>query len=116
MAGQSKNSRRKTGVKSFFGGTILTDERIMRQMPFLAFLALLALILITTRNWSESTLRDIQTLQDELTDLRTQSVTYSAKVMDASRPSEVARRVEKAGTGLREPVRPPRKLIVEKED
>lgn len=116
MAEQSKNTKKKPGMKSFLGGTILTDERLMRQMPFLGFLAFLGLILITSRNCSESTLRDIQTLQEELTDLRSQSVTYSAKVMDASRPSEVAKRVEEAGIGLQEPVRPPQKLIVDSED
>lgn len=100
-------------MKSFLGGTILTDERAMKQIPFVGFLAVLGLILITSRNHSESTLREIQTLQEELTDLRSQSVTYSAKVMDASRPSEVAKRVEDAGIGLQEPVRPPQKIVID---
>jgi hypothetical protein len=115
MAEQGKNTKKRPGMKSFLGGTILTDERTLRQMPFVGFLALWGLFFITNRNWSESTLREIQTLQEEITDLRSQSVTYSAKVMDASRPSEVAKRVEDANTGLQEPLRPPQKLIVENE-
>ncbi len=116
MAEQSKNTRKRTGMKSFIGGTILTDDRTMRQMPFVGFLAVLALLLIANRNWSESTLREIVVLQEELNELRSESVTLSAKLMDASRPSEVAKRVEEAGIGLQEPVRPPQKITVEKED
>ncbi|QIA09515.1 hypothetical protein G0Q07_18180 [Draconibacterium halophilum] len=85
-------------------------------MPFVGFLAVLGLLLITNRNWSESTLREIVVLQQELEELRSESVTLSAKLMDASRPSEVAKRVAEAGIGLQEPMRPPQKITVEKED
>lgn len=115
MAEGAKNTKRKTGMKSFIGGTILTDDRVTRQWPFVMFLALLGLLLITNRNWSERTIRQIEVLQEELYELRSQSVTLSAKLMDASRPSEVAKKVEEAEIGLQEPVRPPRKLVVEKE-
>ncbi|AHW60069.1 hypothetical protein FH5T_11880 [Draconibacterium orientale] len=116
MAEQNKNTRKRTGMKSFIGGTILTDERTLKQMPFVGFLAVLGLLLIANRNWSESTLREIVVLQEELEELRSESVTLSAKLMDASRPSEVAKRVEQAGIGLQEPMRPPQKITVEKED
>jgi len=100
-------------MKSFIGGTILTDDRVTRQLPFILFLAFFGLILITNRNWSERTIRQIEVLQDTLDDLRSESITYSAKLMDASRPSEVFKKVEEAGLDLKEPVKPPQKLIVE---
>lgn len=101
-------------MKSFIGGTILTDERVTRQIPFLFFLAFLGIVLITNRNWSERTIRQIEVLQDTLDELRSESITYSAKVMDASRPSEVFKKVEEAGLGLKESVKPPQRLNVEK--
>lgn len=115
MAKQTKNTNKTAGVKSFIGGTILTDERITRQLPFILFLAFLGIMLITNRNWSERTIREIEVLQGELDELRSESITMSAKLMDASRPSEVAKKVKEAEIGLQEPVRPPQKLIVEKE-
>lgn len=102
-------------MKSFIGGTILTDERMTRQVPFILVLVGLGILLIANRNWSERTLRKIVVLQDEIYELRSQSVTLSAKLMDASRPSEVLKKVEEAEIGLKEPVRPPHKIIVEKE-
>ena len=114
MAEKSKDSKKSSGMKPFIGGTILTDNRITKQIPFLLFLAFMGLLLITNRNWSERTIRQIEVLQDELDELRSESITMSAKLMDASRPSEVAKKVEEANIGLQEPVKPPQKLIVHK--
>lgn len=113
MPEKTKNSKR-TGVKSFIGGAILTDDRITKQLPFLFFLAFLGIMLITNRNWSERTIRQIEVLQDTLDELRSESITMSANLMDASRPSEVVKKVEDANIGLQEPVRPPQKLIIQK--
>ncbi len=101
-------------MKSFLGGTILTDERFTRQLPFLGLLAVFALALITNRNWSERTIRQIEVVQDTLDELRSESITLSARLMDASRPSEVIEKVENTGLGLEEPVRPPQKIVVPK--
>lgn len=113
---EKNNNQKKAGMKSFLGGTILTDNRVTRQLPFLFFLVFLAIIQITNRNWSERTIRRIEVLQDTLDELRSESITLSAKLMDASRPSEVLRKVEKAGIGLEEPVRPPQKIVVKEEN
>lgn len=96
------------------GGTILTDERFTRQLPFLGLLAFFALVVITNRNWSERTIRQIVAVQDTLDELRSESITLSARLMDASRPSEVLEKVEESGIGLEEPVRPPQKVVIKK--
>ncbi len=107
-------ANKKTGVKSFIGGTILTDERVTKQIPFLIFLAFLAILLITNRNWSEKTIRKVEILQTTLDELRSESITLSAKLMNSSRPSEIAKKVENAKIDLQEPSRPPQKLVVKK--
>lgn len=115
MAKKNTNTaKQKKGVKSFIGGTILTDERVTRQIPFVFFLAFMGLILITNRYWSEKTIREIEDLQEILKELRSESITNSAKLMDVSRPSEVVNRVNEAGLGLEEPTRPPQKIVVKK--
>jgi putative NIF3 family GTP cyclohydrolase 1 type 2 len=55
-------------------------------------------------------------MQKEVEALRAEHSTISAKLMDESRPSEVAKRVDNAGLGLHEPVKPPKKIIIESED
>ncbi len=114
MPEKERNSRKAPGVKSFIGGTILTDYRVSKQIPFVIFLAFLAILLITNRNWSERTIRKVEILQDTIDELRSESITLSAKLMNSSRPSEIARKVEKANIDLKEPSRPPQKLVVKK--
>ena len=101
-------------VKSFLGGTILTDERFIRQLPFLSLLVIFAFALITNRNLAERTIRQIEQVQENINELRSESITLSARLMDASRPSEVVERVEEAGLGLEEPVKPAHKIVIRK--
>lgn len=103
-------------MKSFIGGTILTDERISRQFPFVVMLAIFGLVLIMNRNWSEKTIRQIGDMQSQLEALRAEHATISAKLMDASRPSGVAKQVKNAGIDLEEPLRPPKKLSVKTDE
>lgn len=114
MTESTKNNKKSPGVKSFIGGTILTDERVTRQIPFLIFIAFLAILIITNRNWSERTIRKVETLQNTLDELRSESITLSAKLMNSSRPSEIAKKVKNANIDLEEPVKPPQKLVVKK--
>ena len=115
MANKTENGiKNRPGVSSFLRGTILTDERVTRQFPFLIFLVVLGFLMITNRYRSEKVIRQIEILQDSIDDLRSQSVTNSAKLMNMSKPSDVARRVRQAGLGLEEPVRPPRNIEVNK--
>lgn len=114
MEEKGKNNKKKSGVKSFIGGTILTDERITKQLPFIFFLAVLGILLITNRNWAERTIRQVEVLRDTLDDLRSESITLSAKLMDASRMSEVLKKMEKAGVELEEPTKPLQIIYVDK--
>jgi cell division protein FtsL len=114
MTETKKNSKKKPVVKSFLGGTILTDERITRQFPFLSLLVFFAFVIISNRNLSERTIRQIEQVQESIDELRSESITLSARLMDASRPSEVAEKVEEAGLELEEPVRPAQKIVVPK--
>lgn len=112
MAKTTDNTaRKKPGVSSLLGGTILTDERITRQFPFVVFLVFLGFMLITNRYRSEKVIREIEVLQGNIDDLRSQSITNSAKLMQMSKPSDVTKRVREAGLGLDERIRPP--VIIE---
>jgi cell division protein FtsL len=113
---EKKNTGKKhlTGVSSFLRGTILTDERITRQFPFVIFLVIMGLLMITNRYRSEKVIREIEVLQDTIDDLRSQSITNSARLMHMSKPSEVVQKVKSAGLGLEEQVRAPGKLVVDK--
>jgi hypothetical protein len=109
-----KKEKRTFKPVDILGGRIFTDERFAKQIPFIFFLAFLGILAITNRNWSERTIRKMNLLKDSVIELKTRSVTYSAKLMDASRPSEIYDKVKKAGLGLEENVNPPKRIVVRK--
>ncbi len=117
MADKKKNeAKQKPGVSSFLRGTVLADERVTRQFPFIVFLVFLGLLMITNRYHSEKTIRKIELIQDTIDDLRSQSITNSAKLMHMSKPSEVVRKVQEAQLGLEEQVRAPVRVVVPRMD
>lgn len=110
----SKKKNQKPGLKKILGGSLLASEKVTAQLPFVFFLVLLGLILITNRNWSEKTIRKMEVVQDSLKELRAESVTHEVRLMYINRPSEVNKRVQERGLGLIEPEGPALKIKVEK--
>lgn len=105
---------KKSGIISFIRGTILTDERVTRQFPFLMFLVVLGFLLITNRNRSEKVIREIGALQDSISHLRGSSFTNSAKLMEISLPSDVIEKAKQLNSELEEPLKHPGKIEVKK--
>jgi cell division protein FtsB len=111
---KEKNKTRKNGLKSLLGGSLLASEKVMKQMPFVFFLAFLGILLISNRYWSEKTVRSIEAVQDTIKELRAESVTWETELMKMNRPSEIVNKIKASGLDLVEPDQPARKLKVKK--
>ena len=85
----------------------------VRYLPKILFVMLLSLMYISNTHYADKTVRQIERAQTEVEDLRADYTTLKADVMYASKQSEVARRVK--DMGLKESLRPPFKIVVEKE-
>ena len=85
---------------------------IVRMMPYIFFLTLLALIYIGNIYYAERTIRDIDRTERELKELRSEFITAKSDLMFRSKFSEVA--VAIAPRELKESIVAPRKLIVRK--
>lgn len=103
-------------LKKLLGGSILASGKVMEQLPFLFFLVLLGMILITNRNWSEKTLLRTEEVKESLKELRAESVTHETRLMSINRPSEVTKRVQEREIGLIEPKEPAMKIKISKAD
>jgi hypothetical protein len=105
----------KKGVlKEILDGSVLTREVVIRQLPFILFLTLLAFIYIGNRYHSERLVRKANELHRELRDLRAQAITTSAELMHNSRQSEVIKLMRQKDLELKESVVPPKKIIIKK--
>jgi cell division protein FtsL len=114
MEEKGENIKKKSNVKSFMNGEILIDEHVTKHVPFILFLGILGFLLIANRNWAEHTNEKVNKLKGTIYELRSESVTISAKLMDASRQSEVLKRVKRAGIELNEQTGPIKEIYVNK--
>ena len=101
-------------VKDFIDGSVLTRDFVMRQLPFIIFLAILAIIYIGNRYHAEKLVRRSGELQTELKELRAEAITVSAELVHLSRQSEVLKLLRKNNLDLFESVEPPQMIVAGK--
>ncbi|MDM8161022.1 FtsL-like putative cell division protein [Labilibaculum sp. K2S] len=101
-------------VKDFIDGSILTKTEVVQQLPFIIFLVVLGIFYISNRYRSERVYRDMVSLEQELKELRFESITTASDLMYMSKQSEVVKRVENEGLELIEATEPPIKIYLEK--
>jgi hypothetical protein len=106
-----KEEKRPIKVKEFLDGSILVREAMTRQLPFILFLTVLAVLYIGNRYHAEGMVRKISEIEIEVKNLRAEQITIAAELMNISKPSEVSAIVDANNLGLKQSVEPPKKLI-----
>jgi hypothetical protein len=106
-----KDENKPIRAKEFLDGSILTREAMTRQLPFVLFLTVLAVLYIGNRYHAERMVRKITETELEVKNLRAEQITIAAELMNISKPSEVAAIVDSKNLGLKPSVEPPKKLI-----
>lgn len=109
---QEEKVQKKGLIKELIDGTLLTRSFVIRQLPYIVFLTVLAFIYIANHYHAEKLVRQQSELQSELQELRARAITVSAELMHISRQSEVLKLIERENLGLRESTEPPIKIVV----
>lgn len=99
------------GLSSVFSGTFLTNEKSLRHLPFILFLAFIAILYIANGYYADDKIREVNKVTYQLKELRSEYISTKSELMFASKQSEVARSAEQLG--LKEPVVPPVKIEVD---
>ncbi|HKM93512.1 MAG TPA: FtsL-like putative cell division protein [Prolixibacteraceae bacterium] len=113
MATQNQH-KKKVGVRQVLLGSIFLNKEVLRWLPIVSLLVLLGLLMITNRFRGEKILRETVVVQDDLKELRSESATLEAELMNMSRYSEVLKRLKTKGVELKQPAVPPVKIKVKK--
>lgn len=118
MAGLNDDSKKRitTGrfIKDLMSGSFVSEKIVLRNLGFFLFLTLLGALYIGNRFHAEKITRETARLSIEVSDLRAESLSTSAKLMSVSRQSEVLRMVKEKELGLEELKVPPFRLVVDK--
>lgn len=109
---QERKEHKFGSVKDFLDGSLIANDFVVRQLPFIVFLVFLAFIYIGNRYHAEKVVRKNAELQKEINELRAEAITISSELMFISKQSEVVKRVKQRGLDLEESVEPPQKIII----
>jgi len=112
---KERNENKKGAIKEFLDGSLLTKKIVLEQFPYLIFLTFLALIYIANRYHAEKVVRRTNTIQNELKELRSEAITMSSKLMEISRQSSVIKLIKKRKLDLTEPIKPAKRIVIDKE-
>jgi hypothetical protein len=106
--------KKKSGVvkslTTVFSGTFLSNETTLRHIPFILFLSFIAIFYIANGYWADDKIRQMNKINTQLKELRSEYISTKSDLMFISKQSEVAKSVEKMG--LKEPIAPPLKIVV----
>ena len=99
------------GLSAVFSGTFLTNERTLKHIPFILFLALIAILYIANGYYADDKIREVNKVSNQLKELRSEYISTKSDLMFVSKQSEVAKSAEPLG--LKEPVVPPLKIQID---
>ncbi|MFH0895138.1 MAG: FtsL-like putative cell division protein [Bacteroidota bacterium] len=105
------NSRVMRYIISIIDGTFLTRDNFLRQLPFIFFIAFIALCYIGSTYYAEKMVREIDETKGNLKELRSEHISLKSELMEKSKQSEIARRV--ADLMIKESTTPPDKIVLD---
>ena len=109
----SKPKKKSSGVfRGLISGTLITEGLILKDVRYAALIAGLAIVFIANKFNAERVEREIIALEQEVRDLRAESLSVSADLGGVSRQSEIQEMVKERGLGLEELHDPPYRIVV----
>jgi hypothetical protein len=112
--GNGKQINPGSFIKELLSGSMVSEKIILKNLGFISLITFLTAVYIGNRFHAEKITRESTKLQREVKDLRAESLTTSADLMNISKQSEVFTLIREKGLSLEELKTPPYKLLVDK--
>lgn len=97
-------------IGAILDGSFLTREYVIHLLPFIFFLVFIAMIYISNNYVAQERIRNIESLNKEIIELRNEHISVKSELMFYTKPSEISKQIK--GTGIKEALEPPKKLII----
>jgi hypothetical protein len=108
-----KQGKMTKGLHDVIGGDLLSNRAVLNNLPYLIFIAALAMFYISNTYYTEKTFKQIEKIKNELKELRYQSISAKSKMLDVGKQTEIAKKVEILG--IKGTTTPPFKIFYSKE-
>jgi len=111
---ENRQIKSRSFIKELLSGSMVSEKIILKNLGYISLITILTAIYIGNRFHAEKITRESTRLQREVKDLRAESLSTSADLMDISKQSEVFTLIREKGINLEELKTPPFKLLVDK--
>ena len=99
-------------VKDFVDTQKFNREALVKQLPFLLFLAVLAIIYIANQYHAERLVNEVDALKKIRSEKRAEYISSASDLMKITQQSEVIRLIEEHNLGLKPLTSPPKKIRI----
>lgn len=110
---RKKDKKNRPGLMEVLGGGFLVRKKFTKQLPFMAYVTVLLMLLINNTYVAEECNRQIAKSTKTLNDLSVEYIQLKSAIMQASKQSVLAKKL--SGTGIKEPVEPLKRINVNEE-
>jgi hypothetical protein len=112
---EDQKPQRRSSKKNWLYGSLdlsrwVHHQTVIRNLPFIFFLAIIGIVYIANAHYAERNVREISDIEKRLNELRWEYMTTKSELEYMRKQSEVAKMVEPQG--LNELREPPKKIVV----
>lgn len=112
-----KQTQRKKSLKKvifdFLSGRILIRQEVVRQLPYIVFLTVLAFIYIGNQYHAEKIAIETGKLKREIKELRSKSISVSSELLYTTNQIEIGKLLRRQGLELQQATEPPVRIVIE---
>ena len=109
-----KKDYQRSRFRDIVDGSLLTRDKVVKQLPFVLFLTMIIILYIANRYHSEKLVRRTLKMQTELKELRAESISTASELEYISRQSQVARLIDEKNMDLKQSEKPPYQMVDKK--
>ena len=114
MMEETKKKERFT-LGELLNGRFFESELFIKNKLLLFVIFLMLLANIAVRYKTAKVLREVDSMEKDVKELRAHSISVAADIIKLTRPSEILDRIKKSNLGLERSKEPPRRIYVDKE-
>jgi hypothetical protein len=107
-----KKEKKQNAFAALMSGNLLTQDVVVRHLPFSLFLAGLGLVYIANGYLAESLVRSISKTQIQIKELRSEQISIKSELNNTIIESELKKIISDRSMGLEESFDPPKKIEV----
>lgn len=115
---EKQEKEKKPSSPNFFvsliSGNFLAKENVVNSLPFVFYLTLLGILYIANGYNAEKLVRELDQVNDDLKELRSEYITIKSDLNYESKQSQVAEKTELFG--VMESIVPPTKIMLSKKE